>query len=98
MELHDRETLDRDILEKLLTLIENNECKLAIKTWSDHRHQTASACNHCPYKPLEADVDCSVCLERKLRIMSLSEHGSDKFEQSLLNAALKLDQYHHQTR
>ena len=91
------ELRDREIVDQLLTLIENNECKQALKTWSDHRHQVADDCDQCPYTDVEQNVDCSMCLETNLRTLSLYEHGCDKFEQSLLNAARILDQYQHQT-
>ena len=89
------ELRDRDILERLLTLIENNECELALKTWSEHRRMVANGCKDCAYTHVKQNIDCSMCLEAKLRTLSLYEHGSDKFEQSLMNCARKLDQYQH---
>lgn len=90
------ELRDRNILEQLLALIEKDQCKLALKTWSDHRHAVADACDHCPYETVAKNVDCSMCLETKLRTLSLYEHGCDDFERSLLSAARKLDQYQNQ--
>lgn len=87
---------NRDIIEQLLALIENDQCKLALKTWSDHRHTVTDSCDHCPYEAVEKNVDCSMCLETKLRTLSLYEHDCDDFERSLLSAARKLDQYQHQ--
>ncbi len=89
------ELRDRDILERLLTLIEKNECKLALKAWSDYRHQMPDHCEKCAYTTIKKNVDCCMCLESKLRTLSLYEHGCDTFERSLLNAARKLDQYQH---
>lgn len=87
---------NKQVLEQLLTLIERGECRLALVTWSEHHHQVAQTCDHCPYKDNDKDDDCCMCLEAKLRTLSLYEHGCDAFEQSLLNAARKLDQYHQQ--
>lgn len=87
---------DEQVLEKLLTLIEHDECQFALKTWSDYRHQVARTCDHCPHKEIDKDDDCCTCLESKLRTLSLFVHGLDTFEKSLLGAAHKLDQYHQQ--
>lgn len=84
---------DKQVLEKLLTLIDHNECKLALKTWSDYRHTVDQGCSHCPYKDIKQKTDCCMCLESKLRTLSLYEHGVDDFDLQLLNAARKLDQF-----
>lgn len=87
---------DIQVLEQLLTLIEHGECRLALTTWSEHRHQVSQTCDHCPYKDIDKDDDCCMCLESKLRFLSLYECDCEPFEQSLLNAARKLAQYHQQ--
>lgn len=86
---------DKETLEQLLTLIDRGECKLALKTWSEYRHKVAQTCNHCPYKDIDQNDDCCMCLESKLRTLSLYEHGADTFEELLLNAARKLDEFSH---
>jgi len=84
---------DAEILERLLILIDNGECKQALKTWSEYRHKVDQSCNHCPYKDIKQNDDCCMCLEGKLRTLSLYEHGTGEFEKLLLNAARKLDEF-----
>ena len=83
------ELRDRDIFEQLLTLIDNDQCKKALESWSKHRRQAPDSCENCAYVTVKQNVDCC------MRTLSLYEHGSDAFERSLLNAARKLDQYQH---
>lgn len=87
---------NKQILEQLLTLIDGGECKLALKTWSEYHQKVSRTCSHCPYKELDLQDDCCMCLESKLRTLSLYEHGANDFENTLLNAARKLDQFSHQ--
>ena len=87
---------DKQILEQLLTLIKRNECKLALKTWSDYRHQVTRTCDHCLYKSINEHDDCCMCLESSLRTLSLYQHGQDAYEKTLMDAARKLDQFHQQ--
>jgi len=84
---------DKQVLEQLLTLINRNECALALKTWSEYRHKVDQTCDHCPYKAMAKDDSCCMCLEGKLRTLSLYQHGEDDFERLLLNAARKLDEF-----
>lgn len=86
---------DKQVLEQLLTLIDNGECTLALKTWSEYRHKVDKTCSHCPYKDIPQDDDCCMCLEGKLRTLSLYQHGEDDFERLLLSAARKLDEFQH---
>lgn len=83
----------KDVLQRLLTLIEHNECRQAVKTWSNYRHNIAQACADCPYEDIDLKDDCCMCLESKLRTLSLYEHGKAPFEQELLNAVRKLDRF-----
>jgi len=86
---------DKEVLEQLLVLINHDECELALKTWSEYRHKVDKTCDHCPYIATEPADDCCMCLESKLRMLSLYEHGQDVFEETLLNAARKFNAFHH---
>lgn len=86
---------NKEIIEQLLVLINHNECELALKTWSEYRHKVDNTCDHCPYMGAVQADNCSMCLESKLRMLSLYEHGQDAFEETLLNAARKLNDFHH---
>lgn len=90
-------TNDTQILDKLLLLIEQDDCQLALKTWADYKHQTEQSCNQCPYKAMNKDDDCCMCLESKLRTLSLYEHNGDALEQGLQYAARRLDLYHRES-
>ncbi len=87
---------DKKTLDHLLSLIDKNDCKSALKAWSEYRSKVTKTCNDCPYEDHEHHSDCCMCLEGKLRTLSLYEHGADGFEEILLNAARKLDDYHGQ--
>lgn len=82
-----------EMLGQLLTHIERGECELALRMWSDYRHQTTLFCDPCPYKEVDEDDDCCMCLEAKLRTLGLYNHDHDT-DMGLLYAARKLDQFH----
>ena len=84
---------DNKTLERLLTLIERDDYKLALKTWAEHRNKTDKSCSRCPYKASGQAGNCCLCLESKLRTLSLYQHGASAFEKSLVDAARKLGQY-----
>lgn len=84
---------DKDILQRLLTLIDQDQYALALQIWSDHRHKVAQSCSHCSYKKLDINDDCCMCLEGKLRMMSLYHHSDHPNEDILINAARKLDAF-----
>lgn len=89
---------DRKVLEQLLNHIDRGELEIALKTWSEHRRNNSDSCTTCPYETVQQDSDCCMCLEGKLRTLSLYHHEEGGFETSLLNAARKLNAFSQQNR
>lgn len=83
---------DKEVLQELLRLISAGECQGALKAWASYRHSVDDKCNQCLYKQVMQSDACCLCLESKLLTLSLYEHG-DGFDDALLEAARKLDDY-----
>lgn len=88
----------KDLLHRLLALIKDNECQQALNLWSDYRRDIAQACTDCLYVEINLKDNCCMCLESKLRTLSLYEHGQAPFEQDLLSAVRKLSTFNQNSR
>jgi hypothetical protein len=90
---------DQSILKQILKLIDSNAYAEALETWAEHRRETTESCTHCHYddQGIEQQHDCCMCLESKLRMLSLYQHSSDTLSQSVIDAARKLKEYNRQS-
>jgi len=84
---------DPHTLKRIVALIERGECLLAVETWSNHRRERTKCCDRCPYEGMDLQDCCALCLEAKLRTLSLYIHDHSGFDQILLNAARMLDAF-----
>lgn len=84
---------DHQILEKLLFHIDCGEFEQALHMWSEHRRSIGQSCDACPYDEFKQVKDCGMCLEGKLRTLSLYHHAEDNFGNILQDAARKLEAF-----
>jgi hypothetical protein len=84
---------NRKILDKILDFIHNDACELAVQTWVEYRQRASHTCNSCHYPDGKQAHSCAMCLESKLRTLSLYHHSDDHFENQLVHAARKLNQF-----
>lgn len=91
---------DQSLLKQILKLIDGNAYAAALETWAEHRRETTNSCINCHYDELsiEQQHGCCMCLESKLRMLSLYQHSSDTLGQSVVDAARKLKEFNRQSR
>lgn len=89
-------TCNQDVLNEILALIDRGKCRQALSLWVKHRHADTNACPDCGYTSVQTPDRCCLCLESKLRTMSLYSHTPATREDGLLNAARKMS-HHRQT-
>jgi hypothetical protein len=78
-----------------LALIENGDFLAAVEVWTAYRSTLPNGCDVCYFETSfpKQNNECCMCLESKLRTLSLYTRASSNFEHLLINAARKLEAF-----
>ncbi len=83
---------DREVLDKVLNCIQEDDCLRATYIWSANQ-SVCDQCEPCLYINERGQENCTMCLEAKLRLLSLYENIDDDFGNLLVSSARKLEKF-----
>ena len=84
---------NHELLDTIIDCIHNAQFLRAYHLWSSYNQVENNVCETCPYKEMRGFEDCCMCLETKLRTMSLYEDVHDPFGHALAQAIEKLSEH-----